>query len=120
MGNYYSKQDNVLEEEITTSSNINSILLNNNEMKNKYDRIKKERESYIQRICNLEERFEKLYNVVRNLEINERQNYTKDKRRTKSINHLYNRIVLIETELKDVIVLKAPENNRAFLEPKKK
>tara|TARA_B110000285_G_scaffold234430_1_gene311376 strand:+ start:1628 stop:2005 length:378 start_codon:yes stop_codon:yes gene_type:complete len=124
MGIFNSKKEKeiIIEEieEITPSTNINSILLNNNEMKNKYNRIKMERESYIKKIYDLETKYDKLFNRVSILEINERQTYTTDKRRMNSMNQLYDRIIQVETELKEGIILKAPKNNRPFLEPRKK
>jgi predicted nuclease with TOPRIM domain len=122
MGIFYSKKDNIILEEVapTPSPNINKLLLNDNEMQNKYDRIKNERESYKKRIHYLENSVDKLINKVQNLEINERQNYTKEKRKWNTMNQLYDRIVMVETELKEGIILKVPENNRPFLEPKKK
>jgi hypothetical protein len=108
MGSYYSKYNYIKLDENKHSIDINTL------NKNNYPNIiiKSEKDSYEQQIIKLEEEFnKKIINIEKNSDF-------KINRTFDSINHLYDRIIIIENNMDDSIILK-PLNNRPFIELKK-
>ena len=103
---------------ITPSENINKLLNDNNELKEKYYKIKVKRKSYKNRIRILEEKVDKLTNKVCELEINNREQYRRYQRGSDSSSYLHDRIQFLEKKLKNVIILEPQKNNIPFCSKK--
>jgi uncharacterized coiled-coil DUF342 family protein len=99
---------------ITPSNHINNVLNDNDELKQKYYKIKTERKSYKNRIIILEKKIAKLTNQITELEINSRELYKINKRGSGTSNYLHNRIKNIEKKLDNSILLESPKNNIPF------
>ena len=116
MGNFQS--DN--KEKITPSNNINSLLKDNVELKEKYYKIKIKRKSYKNRIRILEKKVDKLTNKLTELEIQSRDHYTISNRGSSTSHYLNNRIIELEKKLNNTIILQPQKNNLPFCIKKKK
>lgn len=105
---------------ITPSNHINNVLNDNDELKQKYYKIKTQRKSYKNRIIILEKKIAELTNQITELEINYRELYKINKRGNGTSNYLHDRIVNIEKKLDNSILLESPKNNLPFCVKKKK
>lgn len=106
-------------ENIVPSNNINQLLLDNNDLRGKYENIKVKRKSYQNRIKILEKKVENLMNKVTELEINNRDQYTMIKRKGSDSSYLYDRIKILEKKINNAIILEPPTNNLPFCSKKK-
>lgn len=104
---------------ITPSENINSLLKDNNELKEKYYRIKIKRKSYKNRIRILEKKVAELTNKLTELEIQSREHYRISNRGSSTSNYLNDRIDTLENKLKNTIILQPQQNNIPFCSRKK-
>jgi predicted RNase H-like nuclease (RuvC/YqgF family) len=104
--------------QITPSQDINKVLDDNRELKEKYYNIKIKRKSYKNRIKMLENKVEKLINKVGELEIHNRQQYIRQKRGSNTSDFLLNRIETLEKKLQNTIILQPQNNNISFCSKK--
>tara|TARA_B110001454_G_C12718390_1_gene433580 strand:+ start:3287 stop:3637 length:351 start_codon:yes stop_codon:yes gene_type:complete len=111
MGN--SSSDNIV-----PSNNINQLLLDNNDLREKYENIKSQRKSYKNRIKILEKKVENLTNKITELEINSRDQYQMIKRKGSDSSYLYDRIKILEKKINNAIILEPQSNNIPFCSKK--
>jgi len=104
---------------ITPSHEINKVLNDNQELKEKYYKIKIKRKSYKNRIRMLENKVEKLINKVGELEIHNREQYRQQQRGSNTSNYLNERILTLEKKLQNTIILQPQNNNIPFCSKKK-
>ena len=106
-------------EDLTPSKNINTILNDNQELKEKYYKIKIKRRSYKNRIKHLEKQVAQLTNKVTELEINSRDHYRTFQRGSSTTSYLLDRIISLEKKLNNTIILQPQDNSIPFCIKKK-
>ena len=106
-------------ENIVPSNNINQLLLNNDDLREKYENIKAKRQSYKKRIKILEKKVDNLINKITELEINSREQYQIIKRKNHNSNYLYDCIKNLENKFNNAIILEPQNNNLPFCSKKK-
>jgi len=107
-------------EDLTPSDNINKVLNDNQELKEKYYKIKIKRRSYKNRIKHLEKQVAQLTNKVTELEINSRDHYRTFKRSSNTSSYFNDRIDTLERKLQNTIILEPQNNNIPFCSKKNK
>lgn len=100
--------------EITPSININTLLQDNNVLKEKYYKIKIKRKSYKNRIRILEEKVDRLTNKLTELELESRDHYQISNRGSGTSRYLNDRIQRLEKRLNNSIILEPQKNNIPF------